>query len=544
MPSPEHPSWLSALLADTRPPPKLFAWSPANLDSPTAVKPGRADRGDIGPGRYAVEAPITTASEPVKRIYIVGPGNVGRLYASYMSRQRNALPITLVVHRKELLSQWVTSEGVVLADRGGKVTKNKQFDVEWWTESRPRYGPVREVADGEKLHNVFISTKANAGLGEADRLRRYLGRCSSVVFAQNGVSKLWAPYGPLYVASRYHTEDAPSFSACVVNHGISAAGLFYSIHTSPSDAFIGPIFKGSAAPAHGQNKRRRLDDDFFTTYISSTPFLDTKHVSSGQLWIIQLEKLVLNAAINPLTTLLRCKTGQLFASYDSHDALTRVLDQLLWQASAVIQALINHDANIDMMTSYAETVHRLVPGSDDYGRKFANIRRKLTVRFSQPILKAKLYAFGLKILVPVPLNMHIDKEIGTAKASAELRVPFTLSTSSTTGIEELVEAYPESDKWFQLYWPLDKEITASILSRAKKNGFKTLVATLGGWTVAWRLSEFDTANIPFLVSVGHILRKYWDGPIVVKGVLSFKDAKLAVHHGLDGTICQQPRTPA
>ncbi|KAM0667387.1 hypothetical protein ACQRIU_003252 [Beauveria bassiana] len=432
MPSPEHPSWLSALLADTRPPPKLFAWSPANLDSPTSVKPGRANRGDISPRRYAVEAPVTTPSEPVKRIYIVGPGNVGRLYASYMSRQRDALPITLVVHRKELLSQWVTSEGVILADRGGKVTKNKQFDVEWWTESRPRYGPVREVADGEKLHNVFISTKANAGLGEADRLRRYLGRCSSVVFAQNGVSKLWAPYGPLYVASRYQAEDAPSFSACVVNHGISAAaGLFHSIHTSPADAFIGPIFKGSAAaPAHGQNKRRRRlddDDDFFTTYISSTPFLDTKHVSSGQLWIIQLEKLVLNAAINPLTTLLQCKTGQLFASYDSHDALTRVLDQLLWQASAVIQALINHDANIDMLASYAETVHRLVPGSsDDYGRKFANIRRKLTVRFSQPILKAKL--------------------------------------------------------------------------------------------------------------VGHILRKYWDGPIAVKGVLSVKDAKLAVHHGLDGII--------
>ncbi|KAM3474355.1 hypothetical protein MY8738_007950 [Beauveria namnaoensis] len=83
--------------------------------------------------------------------------------------------------------------------------------------------------------------------------------------------------------------------------------------------------------------------------------------------------------------------------------------------------------------------------------------------------------------------MHIDKDISTAKASAELGVPVTLSTSSTTGIEELVEACPET-------------------------------------------------NIPFLVSVGHILRKYWDGPIAVKGVLSVKDAKLAVHHGLDGII--------
>ncbi|KAM3553788.1 hypothetical protein MY1884_006490 [Beauveria asiatica] len=197
-------------------------------------------------------------------------------------------------------------------------------------------------------------------------------------------------------------------------------------------------------------------------------------------------------------------------------------------------------------------------------------------KYRSPLLMAPLGVQG---------TMHMDKEIGTAKASAELGVPFTLSTSSTTGIEELVRACPEGDKWFQLYWPLDEEITASILSRAKNNGFQTLVVTLDGWAVAWRSSDLDTANIPFLVGVGdevgfkdpvfrrkfaamadgqtpeeskilagmywcseivpgvtrsweeiHTLRQYWDGPIVVKGVLSVEDAKLAVHHGLDGII--------
>lgn len=181
--------------------------------------------------------------------------------------------------------------------------------------------------------------------------------------------------------------------------------------------------------------------------------------------------------------------------------------------------------------------------------------------------------------------MHPDKEIGTAKACAKLRVPFTLSTSATTGIEELVEASPEGPKWFQLYWPDDEEITASILTRAKKNGYQTLVVTLDTWTMAWRPSDLDTANIPFLKGVGdevgfkdpvfrrkfaersegdtpedspvlagmywcsevfsgvsrswediRILRKYWTGPIVVKGILSAEDAKLAAHHGVEGII--------
>lgn len=180
---------------------------------------------------------------------------------------------------------------------------------------------------------------------------------------------------------------------------------------------------------------------------------------------------------------------------------------------------------------------------------------------------------------------HDDKEIGTAKACANLRVPYTLSTASSTGIEELAKEVPEGSKWFQLYWPKDEEITASILSRAKNNGHKVLVVTLDTWTLAWRPYDLDPAVIPFLQGEGNevgfkdpvfrrkfaeltdgdtpedstlqaslfwlseamagesrswddlkILRKHWDGPIVLKGILSVEDAKLAVKHGMDGIV--------
>lgn len=181
--------------------------------------------------------------------------------------------------------------------------------------------------------------------------------------------------------------------------------------------------------------------------------------------------------------------------------------------------------------------------------------------------------------------MHPDKEIGAARACAELRVPYTLSTSAMTGIEELVRECPQGSKWFQLYWPMDEEITASILSRAKKCGYEALIVTLDTWGMAWRPSDLDGASVPFVVGDGdevgfqdpvfrrkfaersdgdtpednkvgaglywcsevfpgvsrswedlRILRKYWDGPIVLKGILSVEDAQLAVRHGLDGII--------
>lgn len=181
---------------------------------------------------------------------------------------------------------------------------------------------------------------------------------------------------------------------------------------------------------------------------------------------------------------------------------------------------------------------------------------------------------------------HRDKEIGTAQACASLRVPYTLSTASSTGIEELVTAVPEGPKWFQLYWPKDDEITASLLKRAKSSGFQVLVVTLDTWSLGWRPNDLDPASIPFLSGEGDevgfqdpvfrqkfaqktngkrpeddktaagmywcsevwqgtsrhwddikILRKHWgDLPIVLKGVLSAEDAALAVQHGVDGII--------
>lgn len=180
---------------------------------------------------------------------------------------------------------------------------------------------------------------------------------------------------------------------------------------------------------------------------------------------------------------------------------------------------------------------------------------------------------------------HPDKEVGTAAACTSLRVPFTMSSVSSTGIEELVKKVPEGPKWFQLYWPFDEDILKSILRRAKKQRYQVLVVTLDTWTGGWRPSELDTANIPNFFGHGNqvgftdpvfrqkfaatsnggtpendtvaatiawvgtvipgtshrwdelkTLRKLWPGPIVLKGVLTVEDAQMAVRHRMDGIV--------
>ncbi|TWP52464.1 alpha-hydroxy-acid oxidizing protein [Lentzea tibetensis] len=185
------------------------------------------------------------------------------------------------------------------------------------------------------------------------------------------------------------------------------------------------------------------------------------------------------------------------------------------------------------------------------------------------------------LLAPVGVQsiLHPDGELASARAAAELGVPIVLSTASSYSIEEVAEASGDGPRWFQLYWPNDPDVCASILDRARKAGFTTLVVTLDTWTLAWRPRDLDQSYLPFLRAVGTaipfsdpafraglekapdedlpmailrwvqlftgkdkswdmlpFLREHWDGPVVLKGIQHIDDARKAVESGVDGIV--------
>ncbi|GAA3993133.1 hypothetical protein GCM10022384_46030 [Streptomyces marokkonensis] len=59
----------------------------------------------------------------------------------------------------------------------------------------------------------------------------------------------------------------------------------------------------------------------------------------------------------------------------------------------------------------------------------------------------------------MPVRVHPEAEKAAARAAAAQGVPFILSTSSSTPMEEVAEAAEDGERWFQLYWAKDREIT-------------------------------------------------------------------------------------
>ncbi|KAI1154954.1 ketoisovalerate reductase [Nemania diffusa] len=380
--------WLRRLLEDNIKPQKLYAWTPKHLL-------GHQIEPLSGTCVHATtEFSRGNDEDEHRRIYILGVGNIGRLYAMCLSKIPNGPPITLVVQRRKLLENWAANPGIEL-ERQGQVHRSTDFDIEWWSEEAPPGNPAAaEVAGGRSIGNLIVATKAADAMPTVDRVRRYLGGASTVAFTQNGMCRLWPPHGAAYVRARFPDGDGdgdgagagrPGWVACVTTHGVKSVGQFQSIHASPADALVGPVM-----PGDGGEERM----GYLMRQIADAPDLDARQVSREGLWVAQLEKLVVNAIINPLTAVLRCKNGEIFVARD--DALPAVIDKLLREASDTLGALILDPRNDEVLLSEAVSQGAVSEGLEVVESLKAS-REQLLERFSFPQLRKMVLDVGAKV---------------------------------------------------------------------------------------------------------------------------------------------------
>jgi isopentenyl diphosphate isomerase/L-lactate dehydrogenase-like FMN-dependent dehydrogenase len=116
------------------------------------------------------------------------------------------------------------------------------------------------------------------------------------------------------------------------------------------------------------------------------------------------------------------------------------------------------------------------------------------------------------ILGPIGVQgiIHSEAEVAAARAAASLGLPFALSTVSSRSIEEVANSAGNATRWFQLYWGKNPELTASMLQRAERAGYKALVVTLDTSMLAWRERDLQHAYLPFILGQG--LANYFSDP--------------------------------
>ncbi len=206
---------------------------------------------------------------------------------------------------------------------------------------------------------------------------------------------------------------------------------------------------------------------------------------------------------------------------------------------------------------------------------------------------------GEKISMPLLLSptamtrlFHHEGEIAVVKAAQQAGIIYTLSSMSTTSIEDIAES-SNTPKWFQIYVWRDRDLLKNFFKRCKETGYRALCLTVdlpvhgnrerdlkNGLTIPPRISPkllLDLFRHPYwtyhflqndamqLANVADhglasqkqfILKDYidsqfdpavtwedaiwmveqWDGPFVIKGISHSEDAKRAVEIGANAIV--------
>ena len=202
--------------------------------------------------------------------------------------------------------------------------------------------------------------------------------------------------------------------------------------------------------------------------------------------------------------------------------------------------------------------------------------------------------FGKKVDLPIVfaptgytrLMQHVG-EPAVASAATKNNLIYSLSTMGTVSPQELADAVPHSRRWFQLYVMKNREDSVAIIKQARDAGFESLILTVdtavggirirdlrNGLTIPpriristvfaiarkpiWWLNLFTTKKLEFAAFRGwdksllelsntiyspeisfediKWLKSAWDGPIIVKGVLSVPDAEILADLGVQGIV--------
>jgi lactate 2-monooxygenase len=121
-----------------------------------------------------------------------------------------------------------------------------------------------------------------------------------------------------------------------------------------------------------------------------------------------------------------------------------------------------------------------------------------------PLLMAPIGVIGL-----CAQDGHGD--LATASAAAATGVPMIASTLSADPLEDVAARFGDTPGFFQLYPPTDRDLAASLVSRAEAAGFRGIVVTLDTWVTGWRPRDLAASNFPQLR--GHCLANYTSDPV-------------------------------
>ncbi|KAI4203450.1 MAG: hypothetical protein LQ346_001799 [Caloplaca aetnensis] len=265
--------------------------------------------------------------------------DIGGFVAHSLAGLPNPPPITLLLSKRSSLRAWYDEgESLRLTTKGLTDTKSK-IDVEY--ARRPVPAEELQSVDAEPdalsgspsdpqkdtIHNLIVSVKAYNTVDAIRRVAHRLTAQSSILFIQNGMGIIEEVNEAVFP----DPANRPQYMLGVTSHGVYETRRFHLVHGGDGTTALAIL------PRNIDDVKLEFEPSalYLLRTITRSPVLAAVGFAPTDFLQLQIEKLAVNAIINPLTALMGCLNGDLL----HRPSISRVVRLLLAEISLVIKSL-------------------------------------------------------------------------------------------------------------------------------------------------------------------------------------------------------------
>ena len=356
--------------------------------------------------------------------YVLGVGNIGCLIAHALRSSSSAPSVNLLFHRLPLLNDFVKLGGIVIK-RNNIVSKQEGFGYELMESSLAELLPTDHLPKTKHFNNqcldsrsvirhLIVATKVNHVESAIEKVKHRLRPDSSIVLVHNGMGCIEALQEKVFPDE----ERRPNIIVAVIDHGCYKVSNLIIQHVGFGSIFLGVVPRtrtkssGSSVSKEGTQYEKSVRE--IIGYFTSAAILNASMRPYRSILNLQLQKLIANAAINPLTTLFECENGQLLRS----SSLEQLMLDLAFEAHRVIS---HSDVGRSMNTKLWDTentvrfLKNVILKTER--NKSSMLQDRMALRSTEiDYVNGYIEQLGIRVGIHTPYNSQIIKLVKAALA--------------------------------------------------------------------------------------------------------------------------------
>ena len=336
------------------------------------------------------------------------------------------------MHRQTVAKKFESMGGLISVERNRLTVTRKGFEVEINSTAIENLLPyaqaqTQKAADAPgMIEHLIVTTKGHQARLALEPLAKRLTPSSTVTFIQNGMGVI-DEINELYFPT---PSWRPHYIVGIATHGLSSTpdGVFEPFTVVVNG--VGTLKLGVLQPAA---QPQSMPPSLIPSYDSLPPTtsyllnslvsaadLVASHVSPQEVLCTQLEKLAINAVINPLTVIFNCLNGTLLNNAHA----TKVIKLLLWEISQVLcalpemQSLPNKDLRFSTENLYNTVVRTARATSENASSMLQDIRKGIPTEVDY--INGYVVRKGLELKLPCSMNYMVQSMVKAKERMAKI----------------------------------------------------------------------------------------------------------------------------